>query len=518
MVAYSALPFKRPAVARRAAVADVKPTASPRHVLPLRAWKVPRFLTVIATAVRPLVLLLLLIPSAVVAQTVPVDVEGLRGGRHVGSAAPISVGPRLVAGLGYAYTEAVLAADDRHHRTLGTLAVGYAPRPYLQLALSFDGRYDLHRGEQDDGGAAFGTTLTTRHAFALRDGLSIAPQLKLRFPAAESVVRGLSAVSPELAVLMTQLLGRYELTGLAGYRFDRSTESVEVATLSRADQLGASLSRYDAALLGALFVAPIGPVVASAEWSFDIATGSGAPAAKASPMRLRLAAQMPFGRYLPGVELGVSPSARPTIERLARIEPRLWFAATLAVTFEATRAPPPRIVVPSEPVLPPAEPVSVAVRVLDVTGTPIEGASVTVGDEAASEQKRTDAQGTALVLLEEARPIAVEAEGYERYEGQISPASPEGRIVRLTRNLPEGEIQGKVRSLRGGRPLRARVVVQPLGIAVESDAEGNFKIAVPPGSYQLEISADAHERQQRPAQVERLGVTIVVVDLRRVVK
>jgi ribosomal protein L11 len=61
-------------------------------------------------------------------------------------------------------------------------------------------------------------------------------------------------------------------------------------------------------------------------------------------------------------------------------------------------------------------------------------------------------------------------------------------------------------------------VVQPLGIAVESDAEGNFKIAVPPGSYQLEISADAHERQQRPAQVERLGVTIVVVDLRRLGK
>jgi hypothetical protein len=479
-----------------------------------------------ATAVGPLLLLTLMMSSVAQAQAPMIDMEGLRGGRHVGSAAPLSAAPRLVAGLGYAYTEGVLDGSDRHHRAFGEVAAGYAVRQYLQVALGFQGRYDAHRSDVSgrDGGAAFSTALTTRHAFSLTDALSLGGQLRLRFPAAKSLARGLSAVSPELSLLVTHTFApTYELSSVLGYRFDRSRESVaDPNALSAADRLAASLSRFNAALLGLLFAMPLGPATASVEWSWDIPSGSGKPPVGTAPMRFRVAAQRVVAeRYVPGIELGISPSARGDAELLARIEPRFWAAATIALLFDAP-APVARRALQTVPeVLPPAEPLSVALRVVDSTGEPVAAARIKLGSETESLETQTNGEGVALIVLpaEGAQQLSIEAEGFEPYAAEISSASPPSAwSVTLARVLPEGEIKGKVRSLRGGRPLRARVVVQPLGLVVETDDQGNFVTAVPPGQYALEISAEGHEPQERPAQVEKLGVTILVVDLRRVTK
>jgi hypothetical protein len=50
---------------------------------------------------------------------------------------------------------------------------------------------------------------------------------------------------------------------------------------------------------------------------------------------------------------------------------------------------------------------------------------------------------------------------------------------------------------------------------VTSDREGQFVIRIAPGDYTLRISADGYESQERPAQVEPSGVTIIVVDMKR---
>lgn len=487
----------------------------------------PRFPAVIAIAATlgTLCLLLLMTPVAL-SQAVLVETSGLRGGRYVGSAAALPHAPRLVGGLGYAYTEGVLDGSDRHQRAFGELAAGYAPRRYLQVSLGFRARYDAHHSDVSgsDRGGSFSTDVMTRHAFALTEALSLGAQLKLHFPGAQSVGRGLSAVSPELAGLGTYVFARrYELSALIGYRFDRSLESVrDPARLSAADRLAASLSRFDAALLGALFAVPLGPLTTSLEWSWDVATGSGAPRAGTSPMRFRLAAQWPIAkRYVPGVELGVSPSARPAPELLARIEPRVWAALSFALLFEPPTPPPVRTA-PAQVVLPEPEPVSAALRVLDAEGAPIAGARITLRDEGdVRESKLTDAEGVAIVVLPAAGVLRleVEADGFVAHAGELRPdAAVDDLLVRLSRALPEGEIKGKVRSLRGGKSLRARVVVEPLGTTVDTDGEGNFELTVPPGKYRLRISADGHEPQERPAQVELHGVTILVVDLRRAPK
>lgn len=459
-----------------------------------------------------------LFPTRALAQ-LPLEPSGLRGGRHVGSAGAIDTRPRAVAGLGYAYTEGVLDADDRHQRGTLALAAAYAPLALLQVSLGFAARYDGHRGRDgDDRGGAFDTLLRTRHAYALTPALSIAAQTGLRFPAAESARRGLRAVSPELALLGSHALARgYALSASLGYRIDRSEKSVaDPARLSTADRLAASLSRFDALLLGALLELPLGPLTGTVEWSWDVFVGDGAPRAGASPMRLRLGAQTTLKeRYVPGFELGVSPSARPELASGARIEPRLWIALTLGVLL----GPAARHVVAAPPPTPepdePAPTAALIVQVLDPAGAPLAGAEVTLGDAA---PVATDASGRVSLQLPHDRTLrlGVAHEGFEPAQTELAAPGAQGELsITLARVLPEGQIKGKVRSLRGGRPIQARVQVEPLGIAVDTDARGAFAIDVPSGHYTLEITAQGHEPQTRPAQVEHHGVTILVVDLRR---
>jgi len=479
----------------------------------------------IAASLGTLLVLLLALPSA--SAQLPLEVNGLRGGRHVGSAGEISSDPRAVLGLGYAYTEGVLDGTDAHQRLFSELAAGYAPWRALQLSLGLDARYDKHSGDTgSDSGGAFGTSLATRHGFAITPELSLAARTKLRFPAASSASRGFRGATPELGAIASYLVKRkYELSLDLGYRIDRTQNSIaEPTALSRADLLAASISRYDAALLGALFSLPLGPVTASAEWSWEVALGSGAPGPLASPMRARLAAQMKVAeRYVPGVELGLSPSARPSLDRLARIEPRLWFALSVGVVFERSRPKPveqgvkPTVQI-SEVEL---EAALLDVRVVDPAGTVVTGAHIALESGERRERSTTDVEGVAALTLtpEGTHQLTVSADGFEPQQTTVE--GVRGRqtmTVTMARHLPEGEIKGSVRSLRGGKPVRARITVSPLGKTIDTDEEGDFVIGVPPGQYTLEITAVGHETQQRTATVERLGVTILVVDLRRAPK
>jgi len=428
--------------------------------------------------------------------------------------------------MGYAYTEGVIDGSDTHQRLFGEISGGYAPWRYLQLSLGLDARYDSHSGDMgSDSGGAFGTQIATRHAFQVTRDLSLAARTKLRFPAASSISRGFKAVSPEFGAIASYLFRKHrELSLDLGYRFDRSEHSVaDPESLSSADLLAASISRYNAALLGALFALPIGPVTASAEWSWEIALGSGAPDPLASPMRVRLAAQMRMAeRYVPGVELGVSPSARPSLDRLARIEPRLWLALTFGVVFERARPVHTETVAPTLQITDvEREDALLDVRVVDPADVAVAGASVELSSADSQASFSTGDDGAlALTLTPGAEhQLTVTGDGFEPQ--QIAVQGVRGRqklTLTLVRHLPEGEIKGNVRSLRGGKPVRARITVGPIGKTIDTDEKGDFVIGVPPGQYTLEITAPGHETQQRSATVERLGVTIVVVDLRRAPK
>lgn len=457
----------------------------------------------------------------------PMDAQGLRGGRYVGSAAPVESHPRAILGMGYAYTESVIDGTDKHHRLFGEAAAAWAPWQWLQLSLGFDARYDKHDSlDGPDSGGALGTQLSTRHAFRLDEHWALGARTALRFPPAAGAARGFKGVSPELSALATYLFrADQELTLNLGYRFDRSAHSVaDPQSLRPGDRIAAQLSAYDALLVGLLYAMPIGPVTANAEWSWDVATGAGAPSAIDSPMRLRLAAQLKLAeRYLPGVELGVSPSGRPAFNQsLVRIEPRMWFAVTCGFRFAPAERPV-EVPVPVAPVVEEVrpEPSTLVVKVLDPSGTPVSAAIVQLAIDGERKEATSDENGEVELELRpgQEHTLSVSAEGFQPHSVMVNGSAGRQTVdVPLARVLPEGEIKGNVRSLRGGQPVKARITIAPLGTVVNTDDKGNFVVDVPPGTYTLEIQAQGYEPQTRAAQVERLGVTIIVVDLRRAAK
>lgn len=476
--------------------------------------------------------LLTLSASALSAQTFPIAPDSLDGGRFVGSARVAkaeSVRALRVGGtLGFAHTEDVLKQKDRHERVFSDVSGAFTAVPWFQVALHLTGRYDMHRSPQfaNDKGFAGSTALSTRHAFALTPNLALAGQTRFLFPAANAIKRGFTGATTELSALLSYTgIEKLEVTGLLGYRIDRTNHALSNAeALSAADRLAAEVSDFNAVLVGAMVSGQLDRATLLGEWSFQVQHGSGAPAAMESPMRLRAAVQTLVGdRIVPGLEFGVSVSRRPvfTATDLVRVEPRLWAAITLNVLLGKKSAP----AVNEEPTPILAAEVrpttgELLVRV-DDGGAPIAGAAVTIASTAETLSAETDASGVARfqVKRDEILDVSVTANGcHPASQTVVVEQSSHTLPISLQRTLPEGEIKGKVRSLRGG-PLRsARVEVVETGRVVQTKDDGTFLIEVPPGDYRLRISADGHETQERTAQVERLGVTILVVDLRRTSK
>lgn len=464
---------------------------------PLAGWLLP--------------LALLLPPHASRAEQPLLAPSGLHGGRYVGLAEPPTESLRVAGSVGYGFTEDVLDAADRHHRLAGELYGAWLRWPALQISLGSELRYDGHRTNAgSDAGLSASTRVTTRHALQPNPRVSLAAQPSLLFPGAADAKRGFSAATLELSGLGSYRVSPDAILGLSlGYRFDRTERAAQWEALSPSDRLAASLSRHDAYLLGAIAVFSLWSLKGAVELSWDIPAAGGADALH-SPLRLRTALQKRLSeRFVPGVELGVDASARPAFDDLVRIEPRFWARLGVSILLDP-RAParaPPAAAAEPEPTP------KLVISVLDERGWPLPGARVALAQPA--QAQLCDQFGrVALELPAAGAELSVEAEGYQPVRQRILPGATGVHTVKLSPRVPAGEIKGTVRDL-AGKPLRARIEVLPLGQTAFSDAEGQFLIEVAPGDYTLRISAEGYDEQDRPAEVELRGVTILVIDLRK---
>jgi hypothetical protein len=169
------------------------------------------------------------------------------------------------------------------------------------------------------------------------------------------------------------------------------------------------------------------------------------------------------------------------------------------------------------PETPPAPPAlrAVALRILGLNDVPIAGAHIIVPGEGAQDAYITDAQGDVIVQVPSGvTAVTIEADGYEPLWRTLGSEVNEDSAVVLKPGLPPAEIKGIVRNLAGD-PLLATVTLLPQALTVRTDARGQFAIGVAPGDYILKIVADGYEPQERRAQAELRGVTIIVVDLRK---
>jgi uncharacterized membrane protein len=156
---------------------------------------------------------------------------------------------------------------------------------------------------------------------------------------------------------------------------------------------------------------------------------------------------------------------------------------------------------------------SVQGRVKSESGEPIANAHVTAGEGAAD----TTADGS--FKIENVKPgrvrVAAKAAGFDDIGIDVDVEAKKIASAELVmkKTIKPGQLRGLVRSFNG-KPLAATVRIEPIGTEVKTDADGTFSVDVPPGAYEVSVSAPGHAAQKRPVHVEENGVTVLNADLR----
>lgn len=387
----------------------------------------------------------------VAADPLPIGALALPGGAHVPSALPSPV-LSVSASAAYGHTERLSGSDAVHERAFGDLSVALSPWPDIMLAVSGFAHFDAH--------SANGTRQDTSAA------LGSVYALRVRRPLSESL-----SLAGQFEVLFppAEGVGRGLAAMTPGLR--------AVASYARPDGLTLSANagfRLDRSRLA----------VANAD---GLSTNErvGADVSASQAMLLGVLGSRPVGGFTAVGEwswdVGVGSRATRALTSPMRIElglqrllsGRLFAAGRVGVS--PSRRPKADELVRIEP------------RVW---------CAVTLG--MAWDEPRTS-KATAP-----ATAPSVEVEAAPTHPAPEAPA-PE---------LPAGQIRGRVRSLRGA-PIKAQIEVMPLRQSAETDARGAFAIDVPPGHYTVVVRAERFETQERPADVEQNGVTILVLDLRK---
>jgi len=481
-----------------------------------------------------------LLPSTLAAQ--PREATGLTAAALPGIERihlPTAPAPAVAvaASGGYGFIESQGTVDGAHHRAAGALAVGASVVDFLAFGLRFDGRHDMH---PDDGmGADSGTVgdprLLVRAGGALGEQLQLGGELTLWLPGenAPSLAFDASSLDARLLLAFVPPSSPWTIGGTLGYRLDQSAQAApRLDRLRAGDRLTLGLSDFDAVLLGAGVLHRRAALELLGEVGLDLLVGSGAPSLGQSPIRIALGARYHLGAALSlALSLALSPSARPTQEeddRLVPIEPRVALQAGVRYRFGSAQVEPHG---ESETALPPAlgdtspsaTRASIEGRLVDEDGTAVAGARVRLRSGELELEAESDGEGRfafAEVPFGDAA-LAAERDGY-------ASASWNAPVAERALTLPDQVLQrnasGQLRGLAlsfNGRPVAAQIEVHALEREGEAPRElragddGRFSVELPPGRYEVRVSARGFEPQQRKVEVAADGVMILNLDLRK---
>lgn len=446
----------------------------------------------------------------------------------------------LAADAGYGFTEA-LKGEGTHHRLIGRMAIGWAPLEGFELGAGVLGRHDRHPrdGLGSDSGTTTDVSLLARAGRGVGSGFRLGGGLGARFPGSESVQDSLSSPALDARVLAGwERPSSLRLASFVGYRLDETSGVARDSDRYRlGDRLALGASEFDAVLVGLGAILPIAQAELLAEVSGDLLVGSGAPPLGQSPLRASVGARLGISDVATlSLESDVALSQRPELgpdAPLIPIEPRFSILAGFRYRFRngpepkrAPRAAPPSRAEP-EVAAPPPEPAT-------PTPPPTNTVRVTVVDKSTG-HPLSDAEAELIV---DGRVLPLSFVTESTFEVGTIPVGPAELVVRAERlkdwrqpiqigageplelrveMIPaanSGQIRGLVRGF-DGKGLRARVSIEPGAQAVHSDADGSFRVEVPPGKYTVEVSVDGYRTQKLTARVGKDGVVVLNVDMLR---
>jgi hypothetical protein len=468
----------------------------------------------------------------------PFAENAMPGIHRVGFAAPVPY--QWATGAltaGYGYTEPQGGGDSGHHRQVGRAAVAFWPAEWLGAGLRLGERYDYHprdgTGRGPDDGWLVDPTLDFRAAFGLAQGLYAGPDVSVWLPGTERAGVSLDSTTVDARFLITGCTYHLNAGALAGFRFDQSAQAgKDAARMRPGDRLALGLSDFNAILLGAGASYAVKQTVVKGELTGDLLIGAHAPSIAKSPLRAAAGVEQILGRSL-SLEglLEFSLSARPSTAPgapLVPVEPRI----TALVGFHyrpgvAQAEPPPAPPAPEPPKPAPAPPAPVPpppatpthvpldVALVDDDGQPLLDARVTL--EAGAETYQLTPAGQGKYHLEQA-PVGngklhAEAPGYMPVDQPLLVGKETAEVkIRTQQALPSGQVRGLVRSFRG-KPVKAKIRIEPVGTDTIADEQGFFQVDVQPGEYDVVIEAAGFTSQRRHVTVKERGVVVLNADL-----
>ncbi len=453
-----------------------------------------------------------------------------------------AVSATFVGGGSYGVNVDPIGPGSLHHRMSGSIAGAVHVVPWLAIGLRMNGRYDLvtsSGGRSDDG--LFGyPTLALRLSAEPISGLTIgldaqamvfgAEAPSFEFGSTSALFRALGAYAIELGGARLVLLLNI------GYFLDNSRAAAPrgvTDNLSAEDRLSLGVSDTGAivASLGAAYVAEgldVYGEVSSRIYTDGSVIGS-------SPLRVGVGARFWLAPEVFFLGIGADVRVTPQSAALvgtgtmpnAPVEPALSLLLSAGVRIGA-ETPADEVVdvvdEADEPddettVVPAVATAGVALgRVLEGEAA-VAGANVelTSDGDASVRTATTGDDGRwriADVPLGGAH-FRITSEGRDPVEGTITIVAdaPVETTSSMSRALPQGEIRGVIQA-NNGQPIAARIVIRPIGRELTADAEGSFAIEVPPGEYDVEVSAAGHRTQSRHVTVAEQGVVVLNVQLR----
>jgi len=452
-------------------------------------------------------------------------------------------GRRVGAGvwLNYGYTEPQTDADGPHHRIAATGSIGGAWWRYLELALRYDLRHDVHPGEED--GADSGTVIDFTPL--VRAGIPLGPfslGAEGRFLFSGAGQQSVPGPTPEGRLIINYAKAGFWVSGFAGYRAPFfGHDDIEADRLRSGDRVALGVSEFSTLTTGLGVMRDFSQLSVLGEFSWDMALGQGAPPVGQSPLRIGIGARRTLLRGLNlQAMVEVSPGGRApsaTSDPLVPIEPRV--AATLGLSVRLPNLvekpktkvveakPAPRVEPPpaAEPPPPPPPKARVLVEIVDENGHPISDARVTVG--------RPDATGALTTVYDvplvevnryaaiDLEPgvveLTIEADLLQSYTQEVTLVGDEEKVVSVTLRkavAKDGQLRGLVRSF-SGQGVAAKVQVEPGQLEVFCDEQGAFELDLPPGTYNVIIEAEGYLAQKRPVRIRKDGVTVLNADLQR---
>jgi hypothetical protein len=460
-----------------------------------------------------------------------------------------STAPRLSAALdaGYGLTESQ-KGEGAHHRILGSFGVGFVPLQGLEFGLLGDIRHDRHPndGLGGDSGTIGEVAVVSRAGIRLGQALRLGADLSARIPGAEKASDSLVSPAVDARALAAWVPAEgVRYAGFAGFRLDKTAGVGGNASRYRmGDRLALGLSDFNAALLGAGVVVPIGRFELIGEVTGDLLVGTAAPPLRKSPLRIDLGLRRALSQVLQAEVLSeFALSARPDItpsSPLVPVEPRFGISLGLRYRFwgnaerttpsaepepkstkltEQSTPPPAAPVAPPEPRAAPAPATGrVVVTVVDSAGHPLSDAVVELTTDAGVSKLDFESRSTFAL---DAAPVGhghlkVRADLMRDWEREVEIVGdhPLELRVELVGVENSGQIRGLVRAF-DGKTLAAHVRIEPGGRDVLAGADGAFSLDVAPGKYQVKVWLDGYQPQQRSVEVGKNAVMVLNVDLQK---